>query len=95
MFDWSAVLIPWLMFAPFFVWIMFQSRRNMPLTPVERRRALVIGSIGSVLGIIIGVTCLAYLVTPSRAAPAAPPQAPLLAPPAPAVPPPVRVPQPR
>ena len=92
MTDWSAMW-PWIAFIPFFVWLMFfQARRNTPLTAAERRRALVIGSLGSLVGIVLGVVCLVHLMTPGTPVPAAPPQAP--PPPAavPADPPPAQAP---
>ena len=96
-FDWSA-LWPVIMFLPVFVMIMFQARRRAPLSPAMRRRALVIGSIGSVLGIALAVISLSRLATPGQGAdpaPAVPRQARVLPPQAPAVPPPAQLPQPR
>src|SRR5438445_12664332 len=93
-FD-SPMFWPWMMFALFFLWLMFQGRRNTPLTPAQRRRGLVICSIGSLVGVILAVACLSRLATPGRVAAAAVPAAPRQAPAAPVAAPPVQAPQAR
>lgn len=93
-FDWSA-LWPVIAFLPFFAWIAFSGRRTTPLTSAERRRALVIGSIGAGVGILLGVGGLCYLAAPRPAPPAIPPQPQVVPAPAPVVVPRVRVPQAR
>src|SRR5207244_2984361 len=47
-FDWSAFW-PLMIFAPFFLMIMFLPRRHTPFSRAQRRRAWVLGSIGCVV----------------------------------------------
>jgi hypothetical protein len=88
-----SVFWPAIFFLPLFLWIMFMGPRKT-LTPAQRRRALVIASVGIVVGTVVGAVGLFYLVTPAPVAvvAAAPRRE---APPATAVAPPARVIHPR
>jgi uncharacterized membrane protein (DUF485 family) len=58
--------LPLLPFIPFFLWLMFfQRRRQTPLSPAERRRALLIGSIGSVVALVLAAVYLYRLLLPA------------------------------
>jgi len=62
--EWTAFW-PLLIFLPFFIWLMFfQSRGLTVWTPAQRRRAVVIGSIGAVVAVGLLVTSFSRLAIP-------------------------------
>lgn len=95
-FDWSAFW-PVIIFIPFFVMIVVYGRRFNPITRAQRRRTLVISSIGSVVAAAVAVGLLSQMVARSQDAPPAPglTRPARVLPTAPAAPPPARMPQPR